>query len=72
MSQNNLMPVCVIDQFIARHFFEFEAIAHSLEGSTLMDGLGSYDPIAEICSHLLLDDVKLQGDQPNNDGANIN
>jgi hypothetical protein len=70
MNQNNLMPVCVIDQFITEHFFEFSAIAHSLQDSTLMDSLGSYDPIAEICSYVRLDEVRLQGDQPNNEDAN--
>lgn len=77
MVQNNMLPTTSIDAFIAEHFFEFDAIAHSLEGSILLNSLGNYDPIQMICSYLDLEDVNykytnLAGDNnqnPDGEGA---
>jgi hypothetical protein len=62
MQRHGMVSTATVDLFINKNFFELETIAHSLEGSGLLNQLhGIYDPIAEICSYLKLDDVNLCG-----------
>lgn len=71
MHQNGMINPIIVKTFICDNFFELDAIAHSLEGSGLLNStLGHYDPIFEICSYLKLDDVDITGhDQNENDHA---
>ena len=73
MQRHGMVSTEFVDLFINKNFFELETIAHSLEGSGLLNQLhGIYDPIAEICSYLKLDDVNLAGnDQDHQDDTAI-
>jgi hypothetical protein len=60
MQQNGMVPKSVVDEFIRKNFFAIDDVALSLKGSGLLNGVGTYDPIFEICSYLDLDDVNLK------------
>ncbi len=62
MQRHVMVSTSTVEIFINKNFFELETIAHSLEGSGFLNQLhGIYNPIAEICSYLKLDDVNLCG-----------